>query len=84
MLTACCLAVLGACGARVLMARFTSLTDVPEAARRRLLHSRATHVIVHRDALRGSQVDIVERWLTARGATLVATFGNDRVFVVPR
>lgn len=63
---------------------FTHLAEVPEVAWRRLRMSGATHAIVRRGALRRRDADAVERWLTARGATLVAARGSDRVFALPR
>ncbi len=62
---------------------FSSVSEVPEAAWRRLRDSGATHVIVHGDAFGADQAALIERWLTARGATPLAVFGSDRVFAVP-
>ena len=61
---------------------FTSLSEVPDVAWQRLRLSGATHVIVHGDAFRVSQIDLIEAWLAVRGATPLARFGNDRVFAV--
>lgn len=66
------------------MAAMTNLAEVPDVAWRRLRDSGATHVIVHAGAYRASQVALVERWLSANGATALATFGDDHVFTVPR
>ena len=63
---------------------FRFLSDVPEVAWRRLLESGATHVIVHRAAFIAPGADVVERWLTARGATLIRELGTDRVYAVPQ
>jgi len=63
---------------------FTFLSDVPTVAWQRLLQSGATHVIVHRQAFHTGQADVVERWLVAQGATLLAGIGTDRVFAVRR
>jgi hypothetical protein len=63
---------------------FTFLSAVPTVAWQRLLQSGATHVIVHGEAFRPGQAAVIERWLTARGATQTAVFGSDRVFAVPR
>lgn len=63
---------------------FTSVSFIPDLAWRRLQDAGTTHVIVHGDAFDAAQVDVIERWLTAKGATPLATHGNDRVFAVPR
>jgi hypothetical protein len=63
---------------------FRFLSDVPEVAWRRLLESGATHVIVHRAAFIAPDADVVERWLTARGATMIRELGTDRVYAVPQ
>jgi hypothetical protein len=63
---------------------FTFPSAVPGVAWRRLLQSGATHVIVHREAFRNDQADVVERWLVAQGATHTATFDSDLVYAVPR
>ncbi len=63
---------------------FMSASTIPDLAWRRLHDVGATHVIVHGEAFRAAQVDVIGRWLTARGATQAAVFGSDRVFAVPR
>ena len=63
---------------------FTAVSYIPDLAWRRLQHAGATHVIVHGDAFDAAQVDVIERWLAAKGATTLATRGNDRVFAIPR
>jgi hypothetical protein len=64
---------------------FTSLTQVPDVAWRRLRASGVTHVIVHGEAFsRASQVEVIEGWLAGRGAARVARLGQDRVFAVPQ
>jgi hypothetical protein len=65
-------------------AALNSLEERPDLAWQRLQHAGATHVIVHGAAFRRAEADIIERWLTSRGATQVAVFGVDRVFAVPR
>jgi hypothetical protein len=64
-------------------AALTSLEEHPDLAWRRLHDAGVTHVIVHGAAFRRAEVDVIERWLTSRGATQVAVFGVDRVFAVP-
>ena len=63
---------------------FMSASTIPDLAWRRLHDVGATHVIVHGEAFRAGQVDVIGRWLTARGATQMVVFGSDRVFAVPR
>ena len=59
------------------------LAVVPDLAWRRLLESGATHAVVHGRAFRSRQWGRLERWLTGHGATLVATYGTDRLYALP-
>jgi len=60
-----------------------ALGVVPDLAWRRLLESGATHAIVHGRPFRSRNWAQFERWLTDHGATLVATYGSDRLFALP-
>ena len=59
------------------------LAVVPDLAWRRLLESGATHAVVHGRAFRSRQWARLERWLTGHGATLMATYGTDRLYALP-
>lgn len=61
-----------------------ALTVVPEAAWRRVKHTGATHLILHRPAYARPAADAIERWLRSRGATLVRDVGEERLFALPR
>jgi hypothetical protein len=41
-----------------------------------------THVIVHHDALPAGEVEVIERWLTERGATQAGQFDNDTLWTI--
>jgi hypothetical protein len=56
---------------------------VPTAAWQRVRLSGATHIVVHRAALRGNRARRLERWLAANGARLVREFGADVVYEAP-
>jgi hypothetical protein len=55
----------------------------PDRAWQMVDTSAATHVVVHEGLYLGERGRWVSNWLRSRGATEVATFGTDRVFVLP-
>ncbi len=56
----------------------------PDTAWNRLTRSGATHAIVHEGIYLNQDGAKVSAWLTGHGARLLATFGPDRVFELPR
>ena len=63
-----------------------SLKDLetrPERAWQALAGSTATHAIVHEASYVNNGGARISAWLRARGAREVATFGTDRVFLIP-
>jgi hypothetical protein len=61
---------------------FDNVDIVPGAAWQRVRLSGATHIVVRRAAISGIRARILERWLGARGARLIRTFGGDVVYSV--
>jgi hypothetical protein len=58
--------------------------DFPELAWEELAKSGATHTVVHRAAYKTAEASMeIEAWLSGHGATQVAAFGRDLVFVLP-
>ena len=55
----------------------------PDRAWQMVDTSAATHVVVHEGLYLGGRGPWVSNWLRSRGATEVATFATDRVFVLP-
>lgn len=66
------------------VARLQRISEAPEEAWRALLDSGTTLVVVHRGAYAGDEDDVVERWLSARGASERGRFGQDVLFELPR
>jgi hypothetical protein len=60
-----------------------ALAAVPDLAWRRVLESGATHAIVHGRPFRSRDWNRLQRWLTDHGATLLATYGTDRLYALP-
>ena len=60
-----------------------SLAVVPDLAWRRMMESGSTHAVVHGRAFRSRDWARLERWLANHGATLMATYGTDRLYALP-
>lgn len=63
---------------------FDHVDLVPSAAWQRVRLSGATHVVVRRAAMTGNRARSLERWLAARGARLLRSFGSDDLYELPR
>jgi len=55
----------------------------PDRAWRVLLHTRATHAIVHEQAYRKGVGPQISEWLRSRGARQIGWFGSDCLFELP-
>jgi hypothetical protein len=63
-----------------------ALKDVgtrPDRAWEAIVESTATHAVVHEGSYEGERGRLFGDWLLQRGASQVAVFGTDRVFVLP-
>ncbi len=68
----------------LLSERLKDLAGRPEAAWTALAGSGATHAIVHEGAYTDLRGIGISRWLRGNGAREIASFGQDRVFELPR
>jgi hypothetical protein len=63
-------------------ARLRRLAESSDDAWQVLRETGTTHVIVHHDALPAGEVEVIERWLTERGATQAGQFDNDTLWTI--
>jgi len=64
--------------------QLSDATEVPDAAWRAVLASRATHIVVHEGSYTGDQGRGISDFVRAHGGRELAVFGSDRVFAVQR
>lgn len=65
------------------VAAFRHITDAPASAWAALRRTGASHAIVHRQAYRPVGAEVMDRWLTSRGATLARVAGDDWLYALP-
>ena len=64
-------------------AAFRHIADAPASAWAALRRTGASHAIVHRQAYRPVGAEVMERWLTSRGAKLARVAGDDWLYALP-
>jgi hypothetical protein len=69
---------------RVNTSAFSKMFDLPTDAWKVLLGTGATHAIVHEDAYATGDGPRVSTWLRSHGSRLIASFGPDYLFELPR